>query len=307
SKWLTGGTPNRYRFAVKEQDPVGLLTQFGIEIHFTTPYSGQSKPIERSFLDLEQEIGASAAFQGAYVGANPLDKPHDAGTRVIPIAEFEAVVDAGIQRHNRRLGRLTRACKGAGLSFDQAFDESFATALVARATPEQLRQALLCVEGVTVRQHGHGVVLNGNRYFGEFLIDLVGQKIAARFDPDDMHAGLHVYSLTGVYLGFAACLEKVGFANAEEGREAQRLKKRLLRSIKDKAAAEDALTAHQLAALGPEFTDEEIRRPIVVRGLFTAGAAAQQLQIEDDPAALEAALQNFNRAASHLRVVGEDE
>lgn len=305
SKWLTGGTPTRFRFTVKEEDQVGLLTQFGVEVHFTTPYSGQSKPIERAFRDLEGEIGTSAAFQGAYVGNNPLDKPHDAGTRTIPLEEFERVIAEGIARHNRRKKRTTKACRGQ-LSFDEVFSESYANALIAVATPEQLRQSMLCVEGVTVRQNGGGLQLAGNRYWGDFLAELVGQKVAARFDPDDLHADVHVYSLSGVYLGSAECLEKVGFANAEEGRERQRLKRRLLRATKERAKAERELEAHELAALGPEFPEEEVARPAVLRPFF-GGGAAPKLEIEDDEEALAAAERAFNRATRELRLVGEDE
>ena len=44
SKMLTGGTANRFRFKVKEDDPTGLLTAMGCEIHWATPYHGQAKP-----------------------------------------------------------------------------------------------------------------------------------------------------------------------------------------------------------------------------------------------------------------------
>lgn len=306
SKWLTGGTAHRFRFTVKEEDQIGLLTAFGVEVHFTTPYSGQSKPIERSFRDLEGEIGTSAAVQGAYVGNNPLNKPHDAGERVIPIAEFEEIVRVGIQRHNARLGRRTKACQGR-LSLEQAFAASYAQSLIQVATDEQIRQALLCVEGVRVRPNGHGIQLAGNRYWADFMLELVGQKVAARFDPEDLHGGLHIYSLSGVYLGFAECLAKVGFANAEEGREALRLKRRLLKSIKERAAAEDALERHQLAALGPEFEPQEVERPRVLQPFFGGGSAAPRIDIEDDEEALERASNAFYRTAAQLRVVGEDD
>jgi len=305
SKWLTGGTQQRFRFKVREEDQIGLLTGFGVQVHFTTPYSGQSKPIERAFRDLEGEIGTSAAFQGAYVGNNPLDKPHDANTRSIPIEEFEAVLRNGIIAHNRRAGRRTKACAGVR-SFDEVFAESYGRALIQVATDEQLRQAMMCVEGVTVRQYGGGLQLAGNRYWADFLLELVGQKVAARFDADDLHAGLHIYSLTGVYLGHAECLQRVGFVNLEEGRERQRLKKKLLRAVKDRAAAERALERHELAALGPEFEEELVERPLVIRPFFGGGSAAPDLAVEDDADALERAAQAFNRAAGHLRVVGED-
>lgn len=64
SKWITGGTPNRYRFKVKPEDPVGVLTALGCEVRWTRPYSGRSKPIERAFRTLCDHGAKHPEFQG---------------------------------------------------------------------------------------------------------------------------------------------------------------------------------------------------------------------------------------------------
>jgi hypothetical protein len=282
SKWLTGKARHRFRFKVREEDQIGLLVQFGVEVHFTTPYSGRSKPIERAFGDLEGEIGTSAAFAGAYVGNDPLNKPANYREGYgIPLAEFEEVVANGIRRHNARMGRRTKTA-GGKLSFDQVFAESLKTALVPRPTAEQLRQALLCVEGVTVRKNGHGLQLAENRYWGDFLIQHVGKKVAARFDADDLHAGLHVYDLhTGAYLGHAECLEPIGFANAEEGREFRRLVKRRQKAATDLAAADRRISDAQLARMTPQLPEPEFEGASnVIPGVFGNLALRPQPQPE---------------------------
>ncbi len=48
---------------------------------------------------------------------------------------------------------------------------------------------------------------------------IAGKKVVARFDPDDLHAGLHVYDLEGQYLGHGATLEKGGFLTVTDGRD----------------------------------------------------------------------------------------
>lgn len=94
SKWMTGGTPNRYRFKIREEDPTGLITSLvGPEnVHWVTPYHGQAKPIERAWRDFCDRIAKHPAFAGAYVGNSPTNKPENYGSRVIDWAEFERVV-----------------------------------------------------------------------------------------------------------------------------------------------------------------------------------------------------------------------
>ncbi|WP_038163634.1 transposase domain-containing protein, partial [Trabulsiella guamensis] len=50
SKWLSGGVPNRYRFKVKPDDPMGIIPMLGIKLHWTGVIGGkgwgQAKPVE---------------------------------------------------------------------------------------------------------------------------------------------------------------------------------------------------------------------------------------------------------------------
>lgn len=278
AKWMTGGAKNRFRFKVREDDPVGLLTQLGIEVHFTTPYAGQSKPIERSFRDLEEHVAIDPAFAGAFVGNNPLNKPHNHDDGVaVPIATFMAVLEQRIPQHNARRGRDTKAC-GKRLSFDEAFTASYAAsrARIPMPTPEQLRQAMLCSERVKVRQKGEGIALGGNRYWGDFLIELVGQEVTVHFEADDLHAGIHVYSAAGIYQGYADCWDKVGFASVEEGREKKRLSRKLAKLTRLAADVErqrdDAQLAAYMRASAPANQDAppspELPNANVVAGAF---------------------------------------
>ncbi len=75
SKWITGRSPTRYRFKIRDEDPQGLLTTLGVDLRFTKPYSGQSKPIERAFRDLTDDISRHPVCAGAYTGNKPDAKP----------------------------------------------------------------------------------------------------------------------------------------------------------------------------------------------------------------------------------------
>ncbi|MGG2352518.1 transposase domain-containing protein, partial [Salmonella enterica] len=80
----------RFRFKIREEEPTGLLTSLGIGVHWAIPFHGQSKPIERAWLDLTDRIARHPFVAGAYTGRNPTKKPENYGSRVIPWAEFVA-------------------------------------------------------------------------------------------------------------------------------------------------------------------------------------------------------------------------
>lgn len=272
SKWLTGGTPTRFRFVIREEDPVGILTQLiGPDgIHWTTPYHGQSKPIERAWLDLTNGISRKAFCAGAYTGPNPVEKPESYATRALKWDDFEAFVASQINEHNDKQNRKAKNC--AGRSFREAFNESYAKHPVMKITEEQRRLWLLAAEGLHVSKRDGSLKLMGNRYFGEFLHLHMGDKVAARFDPDFLHDGLHVYSMDGRYLGHAPVVEPVGFDDADKAREHARARKQWLRGVKLQRDAEVRMSQAQVAALvplnlGPEAPPEArvvaLARPVL--------------------------------------------
>jgi len=280
SKWITGGTPNRYRFKVKAEDPVGVLTALGCEVHWTRPYSGRSKPIERSFRDLCDHGAKHPEFQGAYTGNKPEAKPEDYASRAVPLDVFRRVVADVIRRHNAKVGRRTRVCRG-DLSFDQAFDASYAGALIRKATAAQLRMCLLAAEAVAADKLTGEVRLFGNSYWGDFLGQHRGERLVVRFDPDRLHdEAVHVYTTAGVYLGAAELREAAGFADAAAAREHSRKRAAYLKRQKELLDLERRLSAAQVAALLPEVEeelDDEPPTPKAVRmiaGLAAAPAAA---------------------------------
>lgn len=223
NKWLTGGTPTRFRFKVREDDALGVLPQMGIKIHWATPGHGQAKPIERSFRDLADDLARHPAFAGAYVGPNPLAKPEDYGSRAIPLADFLEVTETVIAEHNARPGRLTDNARGR--SFDETFADSYANARIVKATAEQHRLWLMGQEIRKLQKHHGAFKLYDNSYWSDWMNEYVGQKVVARFDPEDLHAGLFIYSLSGEYLGPAECREKIGFFDLVGAKTAARLKR----------------------------------------------------------------------------------
>lgn len=262
NKWLTGGSNFRYRFSIREDDPIGLFGLLGVTAHWTTPYHGQSKPIERAFRDLCEGIARHPACSGAYTGSNPTDKPDNYGTRVLDWNEFVAVTKAGINEHNTRPGRRTETARGR--SFDSTFTEAFGRTVVRRPTAEQRRYWLLAAEGVKVRQTGH-VAVEQNLYWCDALPGYIGQRVVVRFDPDHLDRPVAVYTLAGELIGDAE-RTVAKFDDRETSQTHNRANKRRLKAARDLRDAELQMTAAEAAAQLPALCDApELPNPAAVR------------------------------------------
>lgn len=295
SKLITGGTPNRYRFKVREEDPTGILTGLGITIHWTQPFHGQAKPIERAWRDLCDTIAKHPAFSGAYTGNKPDAKPENYASRAVDHAQFVRVLNEEIAAHNARIGRKAATC--AGRSFDATFAESYANTTIRRATPEQLRIMLLASDVVTANSENGSVHLAGNRYWNEALVQHAGQKLMLRFDPDNLHAPVGVYTLANTFLCEAECRATVGFADTNAGREHARAKKQYRRAAKQMLDAERRMDVAELAAQLPAPAPETLPDPKVIAPLFNKPSksldAVRRTGTDDATSAQETQLGDF--------------
>jgi hypothetical protein len=295
NKTMSGGVQRRFRFKVRDEEPLGILPSLGVAVHFTKPYHGQSKPIERAFRDLAMDVSRHPAFEGAYLGNSPENKPHDAGSRAVPIAEFLAVLEQGIAGHNARPGRAAPACRGR--SFDETFAESYRSALIRKASAEQRRMFLLAAESVTVRMDAT-IHLLGNRYHHEALVPLIGAAVVVRFDPDRLHAPVHVCRWDGDLVCIADCVADVGFADTEAARRIEQARKQRRRAARLLAEAEKTYDAEDLArrARARTLTEPAPPEAKVVRPIFrAAGAATLKAAPAPDESALEAAQEARDR------------
>jgi putative transposase len=276
NKVITGGAPSRFRFKVKDEDPVGLIGMIGAEVRWTQPYHGQAKPIERAFRDAAQEWAKDLRFAGAYTGNSPDAKPANYGKSAVPLDTLREVIAERVEEHNARPGR--RSAVAGGRSFRAVFEESYAEAdrrlLIRRASPMQRRLFLLQAETLTIRGATPMLHFAGNRYFAEWMLQMPGARVVARFDADALHDDIHVSDTDGRYLGAAECVEPVGFADAAAAREHARKTKALMRATRDLADLDRGMSLAQAAALLPRIDKAEAAPPPkVVRGLFAGNAA----------------------------------
>jgi len=312
SKWLTGGTPNRFRFKLKDDEPAGLMTQVGVNIHWTTPYHGQAKPIERAFRDFAGDTAKHPKFSGAYTGNDPLAKPENYGSKAVPLDVFLAVVGEAVAEHNARVGRRSRVCNGR--SFDDVFAESYEKAPIRKATAEQRRLWLLAAEAIRVSPKDGVIDLLRNRFWAEFLHEHRGDRVVVRFDPEALRLPLHIYRLDGAYLGAAACQNAAGFNDMQAAQDHNRARNAWRKATREQLAAERKLSIGDVAALLPE-ADEPPPPPAskvvrLVRGATALQPIPNTAEEDDREDALFSAYAQMSAALpgrAHLHVVNPDE
>lgn len=302
SKWITGGAKTRFRFKIKPEDPTGLLVGLGIKVHWAKPYRGQSKPIERSFRDMCDDIAKHPAMEGAYTGNNPLAKPANYGSRAVPFAEFEAHVARGIAAHNARSGRRGRTYRGR--SFDDVFGESYTAAQIGKATPEQLRMALLAADQKMVNRQTGEIDLYGNRYWSPECGRLRGTRVTVRFDPDNLNDEVHLYAADGTYLTSAGVVADSGFDDVDSAKKAAKRDSDYRRMVRAAAKMEDLMTAEELADRQADIDSFTLPEPSVIRPVRHVGRVGNTATARKvDLAQAEARESKIFGAIGKLRIV----
>lgn len=249
SKWITGGMKTRYRFKIREEEPQGLLTTLGVNVHWTTPYSGQSKPIERAFKDLCDTIAKHPFCAGAYTGNSPTNQPDNYGKRAVDEDLFRDFVDTQIRLHNAREDRNTENAKG--ISFDQAFMRSVEAPGTIIRWPSQGQKSLWLLAADQLRaKKGNGeIALYGNRYWAPALSGYAGKTVTARFDPDKLRDGLRVYDIKDQYICDAELIEDSGFDDVNAARKHSANRNQYLKLMRQQEQLHVQMTADELARL----------------------------------------------------------
>ncbi len=254
SKQITGGQSGRNRFKEKNGENEGILTTLGVKVHWATVRHGQAKPIERTFREISDYIAADPQFAGSYAGKSPTRKPaykHDPRDKSVPFEIFMSVFEQGIIDLNARGGRRTGVCAGK-FSFDQVYEASYAKSLIKKASEAQLHMAMMASEKVTARKPDGAVYLLKNRFWSEFMVEHIGARVTLRYDPEDAHAGVHVYDHNGAFLGTAECKEKVGFHSKEAARLHGRKRRDFMKATKVVADIENSMSLSEFDRTFPE-------------------------------------------------------
>lgn len=271
-KMISGGAKTRHRFKVNEDDVAGLLKTLDIEPHFVKPRSGQSKPIERAWRDLAEEISKHPSMSGCYTGNKPEAKPENYGKSAVPLETLQRHVAQCVDEHNHRLNRTTETAHGR--SFAQTFDASIAapSTIVRYASMAQRSLWMLSAVAITARKPDGAIHMHGNRYWNAVLNEWIGKKLTVRFDPADLHKAVKVYDPEGRFLCDADCLAKTGFADTGAARRQEKARKTHVKNLQAVAKSNAALSPMQLGEIMEKGRKAEAAkrpqtpvRPVVTR------------------------------------------
>lgn len=320
NKWMTGGVPWRNRFKTQPEDVLGLFPQLGIEVVWTkldktaggkNTGHGQAKPIERHFGwgGVGEYVDKHPAFAGAWCGNNPTAKPENYGSKAIPLDEFLAVLDSAMHELNELEERKSEMAGGV-LSHRQVFEQSLEESLIVKPTVEQRRLWMLPSEARTVQKDG--ITLDAgsapgaprNRYWSEEMASHIGAKVVARFNPDDLHAPVHIYSMDGRYICLADCYAPVGYRDTQSGREHNRARRQVIKSIEKRLEAEVKLDALQAAKLLPPTEHPKAPETKLAR-VFRPAAKAAGSDVLISQEEQEQMADNFRRNVIRLAGKGD--
>ncbi|CZT33019.1 transposase domain-containing protein [Rhizobium sp. 9140] len=285
SKKISGQATSRNRFKITEGEVAGLLKTLDINAHFTKPYSGRSKPIERAWRDLADEISRHPAMSGAYTGPNVDEKPENYGRSAVKLDALQEHVAAMVEEHNAREGRRTEMADGR--SFNAVFAESVAdpSTILRYSSTAQRALWMLAAENVTARKPDGAIHYAGNRYWAPVLNQWIGKKLTIRFDPANLHGAIKLYDGAGRFLGDAECILAHGFDCQAAARQTARKASDYAKAQKSLLELNRTIEADQLADLYAKARKAEKRpeapapRPVVTR-LITGSNLAPAVSAE---------------------------
>lgn len=252
NKLMTAGAKGRHRFKSDPEDGVGLLLMLGMEPHFTNPdkQSGNpgAKPIERAF-------GVGGLHEMVATNPRIIAAKGFSKATAIDVQLLREVIAEEVARFNAKTMRRTQACRNV-LSFDQAWEAGLQQR-PPRVLADAQRRLLLMAREVIRADHNNGELRieagrgpwGKNAYWCEHLPQYAGRKVAAHYDPDNLHAGVHVYSLDGRYLFAADHIPRAAFGDTTSGREWSKFRRRNAKAnkeIADNAVRMDALEREAL-------------------------------------------------------------
>ncbi len=214
SRYLAGG---QWRFRSKphkvalDTETQGILTQLGIKVHYTLPYSGRSKPVERWFKTLKDRMEKLLpGYRGGSVGERPerLAKTLKNANNLLTLAAFRSLVDEFVDYYNND---LHQGHAMNGQTPDEVFNaEARKQYLV---NPNTLTLLMMPAERRLV--YSNGVSFMGGWYYDTALEMLRRETVCLRYDPQDV-SRVAIFDVKGAFVCWATHQCRMSFNPTQE-------------------------------------------------------------------------------------------
>ena len=230
----------------------GVLQDCKTNVHFATPYRGQSKPVERFFRSVCELFSKTQDF---YVGSNTVDAPEDKKLfwgRINGRDKIEVTYTLEQLRRDfeQFVTWFNSSWQHSGQGMDgktpnKVFAETFECK---REMPEEYRKYVFTVREKRVIQR-NGVSMDGISYYNSEMARLIGEKVEVRRDINDIGKAA-IFSLPDLVYQFDAesDLFKDKGITEEQLRKVRRLQKKAREHIDAYPRSEEIRQARKTPA-----------------------------------------------------------
>ncbi len=265
SEWFAGNEWKR-RHTKPENETLelieGVLHDCNSNVHFATPYRGQSKPVERFFRTVCEQFSKSNEF---YIGSNTVDAPEDKKLYWGKINGREKIeVTYTLEQLRRDFSDYVKWFNskwhhsGQGMNGktpDEVFTE---TVKSKRMMPAEYRKYIFAIREKRVIQR-NGVSIDGISYYTPKMVQYIGEKVEVRRDINDIGT-VAIFSLPDLVFLFNAesdVFKDTGFVE-EDLKRVRKVQKEARKHLKDYRWSEDIRNARKTPAeLLAEEADEK--------------------------------------------------
>ncbi len=230
SRYLAGGQWRYRRHKVAlDGETQGVLTSLGIRIHFTLPYRGRSKPVERVFKRIKEEmIRLLPGYRGGNLSERPegLTKALKHTDKLLSLQDLRDNMGHYINFYNNS---PHQGHAMDGRTPDQVFDaEGRQQYLV---SPNTLTLLMMPAQSRLV--YRNGIQFMGGWYYSVSLEPLRRERVQIRYDHQDL-GRIAVFDTRGAFICWAVHQRRMSFkATQEELSDAMRREKTLRKSTQE--------------------------------------------------------------------------
>lgn len=280
SYWFSGDAWNEQhlRVGAKEQKVVSsVIDDLGTAVHFTEPYRGQSKNIERFFGFMASEFDKEF---DSYLGSNTATRPDEAK---LYLGSFDGAPKRDIMElptldETRQLVDGFMAWFGAehrhtgdgmnGRTPDEVFEE---TRKARRDIPADYRKYIWTRREIKTVQR-NGVRSDNDWFYNPQMQMFVGQQVELRVSIDDIGQA-YIFSLDGEYLFDAESMLKDKGLTEENARDVRRKRTQAAKHLEKYEKALKELAKDRKTRL-EELRDAKAEEPAVTFEVINGGTVS---------------------------------